>query len=102
MLSDHLSSNIRFSWHVSSPLSLLEPSHPSAPFLLGYGHAVDWWAVGILTYEMRCGRSPFESRSQMEMFKRITKRDYKFPRCDGVSMAHGIWLHAMWLRAGLG
>eukprot|EP00045_Choanoeca_perplexa_P015404 m.193183 g.193183 ORF g.193183 m.193183 type:complete len:380 (+) comp16975_c1_seq2:145-1284(+) len=46
----------------------------------GYGHAVDWWAVGILTYEMRCGRSPFESRSQMEMFKRITKRDYKFPR----------------------
>lgn len=46
----------------------------------GYGHAVDWWAVGILTYEMRCGRSPFESRSQMEMFKRITKRDFKFPR----------------------
>lgn len=29
---------------------------------------------------MRCGRSPFESRTQMEMFKRITKRDYKFPR----------------------
>lgn len=46
----------------------------------GYGHAVDWWAVGILTYEMRCGRSPFESRSQMDMFKKITKRDYKFPR----------------------
>ncbi|EGD83593.1 AGC/PKA protein kinase [Salpingoeca rosetta] len=45
----------------------------------GYSHAVDWWAVGVLTYEMRCGRSPFESRSQMEMFKRITKRDFKFP-----------------------
>jgi protein kinase A len=46
----------------------------------GYGHAVDWWAVGILTYEMRCGHSPFESRSQMEMFKKITKRDFRFPR----------------------
>eukprot|EP00052_Salpingoeca_macrocollata_P001199 m.24356 g.24356 ORF g.24356 m.24356 type:complete len:384 (+) comp11186_c0_seq1:97-1248(+) len=46
----------------------------------GYAHAVDWWAVGILTYEMRCGRSPFESRSQMEMFKKITKKDFKFPK----------------------
>lgn len=46
----------------------------------GYGHSVDWWAVGVLTYEMRCGHSPFEARSQMEMFKKITKRDLKFPR----------------------
>lgn len=46
----------------------------------GYSHAVDWWAVGVLTYEMRCGRSPFEARSQMEMFKKITKREMKFPR----------------------
>lgn len=46
----------------------------------GYAHAVDWWAVGILTYEMRCGRSPFESKNQMEMFKKITKREFKFPR----------------------
>eukprot|EP00041_Stephanoeca_diplocostata_P033532 m.1110548 g.1110548 ORF g.1110548 m.1110548 type:complete len:392 (-) comp24357_c0_seq7:3230-4405(-) len=46
----------------------------------GYNHAVDWWAVGVLIYEMRCGRSPFEARSQLEMFKRISKRDFKFPR----------------------
>jgi len=46
----------------------------------GYNHAVDWWAVGVLTYEMRCGHSPFEAKSQMEMFKKITKRDFKFPR----------------------
>jgi protein kinase A len=46
----------------------------------GYNHAVDWWAVGVLIYEMRCGRSPFEARSQLEMFKKISRRDYKYPR----------------------
>jgi protein kinase A len=45
----------------------------------GYNHAVDWWAVGVLIYEMRCGRSPFEARSQLDMFKKISKRDFKYP-----------------------
>merc|ERR1712146_240838 len=44
------------------------------------GHAVDWWAVGGLIFEMRSGRSPFEARSQLEMFKKISKRDFKLPR----------------------
>ena len=52
----------------------------------GYSHAVDWWAVGVLTYEMRCGHSPFEAKSQMEMFKKITKRDFKFPRCGAAML----------------
>jgi serine/threonine protein kinase len=46
----------------------------------GYTRAVDWWAVGVLTYEMRKGRSPFEDKDQMTMFRRITKCDFKFPR----------------------
>lgn len=46
----------------------------------GYTRAVDWWAVGVLTFEMRRGRSPFESKDQMDMFKKITKCDFKFPR----------------------
>jgi serine/threonine protein kinase len=25
----------------------------------GYNHAVDWWAVGVLIFEMRCGQSTF-------------------------------------------
>ena len=44
----------------------------------GYNRAVDWWAVGVLIYEMRCGRSPFEASSQLEMFKKISKRDFKY------------------------
>lgn len=46
----------------------------------GYNHAVDWWAVGVLIYEMRCGRSPFEARSQLEMFKRISRQDFSYPK----------------------
>jgi len=46
----------------------------------GYGHGVDWWAIGVLIYEMRCGRSPFECADQVTLFKRITTRDFTFPR----------------------
>jgi serine/threonine protein kinase len=37
----------------------------------GYGHDVDWWAFGILCYEMNHGLPPFTSESQLEMFKQI-------------------------------
>ena len=46
----------------------------------GYNHAVDWWAVGVLIYEMRCGRSPFEAQQQLDMFKKISRRDFRYPR----------------------
>ena len=34
------------------------------------------WAVGVLIYEMGCGRSPFEDKSQLGMFKKIAARRY--------------------------
>jgi protein kinase A len=46
----------------------------------GYNHAVDWWAVGVLTFEMRCGRAPFEAASQTAMYKKILAADFQFPR----------------------
>jgi len=46
----------------------------------GYTRAVDWWAVGVLIFEMRKGRSPFEAKEQMDMFRKITKCEFKFPR----------------------
>merc|ERR1740117_899159 len=46
----------------------------------GYTRAVDWWAVGVLIFEMRRGRSPFEHKDQMAMFKKIKECDFTFPR----------------------
>ncbi|KJE96019.1 cAMP-dependent protein kinase catalytic subunit isoform 3 [Capsaspora owczarzaki ATCC 30864] len=45
----------------------------------GYGHAVDWWAVGVLIYEMRCGHAPFYDANQMDMYRKIVDGQYSFP-----------------------
>ncbi|KNC84839.1 AGC/PKA protein kinase [Sphaeroforma arctica JP610] len=45
----------------------------------GYSHSVDWWALGVLIYEMRCGHAPFYDASQMEMYKKIVEGRLAFP-----------------------
>ncbi|KAK4286574.1 hypothetical protein QN277_003111 [Acacia crassicarpa] len=37
----------------------------------GHEFAVDWWAVGILTYEMMYGTTPFKGRNRKETFRNI-------------------------------
>lgn len=36
-----------------------------------YGRSVDWWGVGIVMYEMMCGRLPFYSRDHEVLFELI-------------------------------
>ena len=36
-----------------------------------YGRAVDWWGVGVVMYEMMCGRLPFYSRDHEQLFEMI-------------------------------
>jgi len=43
-----------------------------------YGKAVDWWAVGILFYELLVGRTPFEGLPG-HIFDHIVKGQVKFP-----------------------
>lgn len=45
----------------------------------GHGKGADWWAVGILIYEMLVGIDPFNADSPMETFKRILKAELVFP-----------------------
>jgi len=44
-----------------------------------YGPAVDWWGVGVVMYEMMCGRLPFYNRDHEVLFELILTEDVKFP-----------------------
>ena len=45
----------------------------------GYGKEIDWWAFGCFLYELLVGISPFFEKDPILIFKRIIKRDIKFP-----------------------
>ena len=44
-----------------------------------YDHAVDIWSVGVITYVILCGYTPFYSEDQRELFQQILKADYSYP-----------------------
>jgi len=45
----------------------------------GHGKGADWWALGVLVYEMLVGIDPFNANDPMEIYKRILSLDLKFP-----------------------
>lgn len=45
-----------------------------------YGRAVDWWGVGVVMYEMICGRLPFYNRDHEVLFTLILMEEVRFPR----------------------
>ena len=59
------------------------PEYLAPEIILSKGHdkGVDYWAFGILIYEMLVGRSPFYSygTDQVSLFKRIVQVKYSFP-----------------------
>jgi serine/threonine protein kinase len=46
----------------------------------GHGKAVDWWTLGILTYEMLVGIDPFNDEDPMMVYQKIIKGKIKFPK----------------------
>ncbi|XP_056322577.1 v-akt murine thymoma viral oncogene homolog 2, like isoform X2 [Danio aesculapii] len=45
-----------------------------------YGRAVDWWGLGVVMYEMMCGRLPFYSQDHERLFEQIVMEEIRFPR----------------------
>ncbi|KAJ2113270.1 Serine/threonine kinase [Coemansia sp. RSA 922] len=44
-----------------------------------YGRAVDWWAFGVLIYEMILGTSPFHGEDENEIFDSILEDEILYP-----------------------
>lgn len=55
----------------------------------GHSYAVDWWAIGILIYEMLVGFPPFYHKNQHTMYDLIEKFPVKFPdkKKHGIDMS---------------
>ena len=46
----------------------------------GHGKAVDWWALGILVYEMLAGYPPFYDENPFGIYQKILAGKLEFPR----------------------
>jgi serine/threonine protein kinase len=52
----------------------------------GHTNAVDWWTLGILTFELMSGQPPFESAYPMQIYSKVMKGINKVPfpvKCQG-------------------
>ncbi|CAN6554411.1 unnamed protein product [Malus baccata var. baccata] len=92
--------NRRWSSSQPPPTFIAEPVSQSNSFVgteeyiapeivTGAGHssAIDWWALGILLYEMLYGRTPFRGKNRQRTFTNILHKDLTFPGSIPVSLA---------------
>ena len=45
----------------------------------GHGHAVDWWNLGMVCYEMLTGLPPWYTQDKELLFERLKNAPLKFP-----------------------
>lgn len=58
------------------------PEYLAPEIILSRGHdfGADWWALGVLIYEMLAGFPPHQSDDHMQLYSAILKGDVRFPQ----------------------
>jgi serine/threonine protein kinase len=70
-----------------------------------YGPSVDWWALGVLTYEMLAGQPPFDGATEDDLFMAILHNEVLFPvwlSKEAVSFIRGLLIKDRERRLGCG
>ena len=57
------------------------PEYLAPEIIMSVGHnmGVDWWALGILVFEMLAGYPPFYDQNPYEVYRKITIGHFDFP-----------------------
>lgn len=45
----------------------------------GYTYTIDWWSLGVCTYELLFGRRPFRGKTNTDLTHAISKDSLRFP-----------------------